>query len=413
MAMTGRLFGVLTLFLPSLITMLTEQMGRNLITYKYSSRDTSPLANAVMHPFWNWVTQVGDLFRSCSFSILKKFYPRWVAPNLLTFLGFLLTVTHFILLSFLNPHFDSPNNVPRWIWLLVAVLVFTAHTLDGTDGKQARRTQSSSALGELFDHGCDSWVVLFIPAVIYSICGNGSSPMRLLVLQWLIIWTFYTSHWEKYITGVLFLPWTFDFGQLSVTFICILTYFYGPGLFVQPVIFGLTSVTLFEFTLLASFVFMQIPITIHNIQVDCPSGKCWHRGMGYIEALRPLVPMLTLMTFSIVWAIFSPTDMVNRRPRLFLYCLVTVASNVCCELILAQMSKSRAPVHNWLVLLYSLVVCGMCLNRHTLWIARMELTCLVLLSCYVTLRHLIYAVNLVSEIANTLDVPVFRVKMVN
>ncbi|KAF8569035.1 hypothetical protein P879_01024 [Paragonimus westermani] len=378
--------------------MLTEQMGRNLITYKYSSRDTSPLANAVMHPFWNWVTQ---------------FYPRWVAPNLLTFLGFLLTVAHFILLSFLNPHFDSPNNVPRWIWLLVAVMVFTAHTLDGTDGKQARRTQSSSALGELFDHGCDSWVVLFIPAVIYSICGNGSSPMRLLVLQWLLIWTFYTSHWEKYITGVLFLPWTFDFGQLSVTFICILTYFYGPGLFVQPVIFGLTSVTLFEFTLLASFVFMQIPITIHNIQVDCPSGKRWYRDMGYMEALRPLVPMLTLMTFSIVWAIFSPTDMVNRRPRLFLYCLVTVASNVCCELILAQMSKSRAPVYNWLVLLYSLVVCGVCLNRYTLWIARAELNCLVLLSCYVTLRHLIYAVNLVSEIANTLDVPIFRVKTVN
>ncbi|KAF5399096.1 CDP-alcohol phosphatidyltransferase [Paragonimus heterotremus] len=395
-----------------LITMLTEQMERNLITYKYSSQDTSPLANAVMHPFWNWVTQVGDLFRSCSVSILKKFYPRWVAPNLLTFLGFLLTVAHFILLSFLNPHFDNPNNVPRWIWLLIAVMVFTAHTLDGTDGKQARRTQSSSALGELFDHGCDSWVVLFIPAVIYSICGNGSSPMRLLVIQWLLIWTFYTSHWEKYITGVLFLPWTFDFGQLSVTFMCILTYFYGPGLYVQPVIFGLTSVTLLEFILLASFVFIQIPVTIHNIQAGCPSGKRWHRGMGYIEALRPFVPMLILMTFSIAWAVFSPTDMVNRRPRLFLYCLVTVASNVCCELILAQMSKSRAPVYNWLVMVYSLVVCGLCLNRHTLWIARMELSCLVLLSCYVTLKHLTYAINLVLEIANTLNVPVFRVKPV-
>ncbi|KAF7234622.1 hypothetical protein EG68_11858 [Paragonimus skrjabini miyazakii] len=166
-------------------------------------------------------------------------------------------------------------------------------------------------------------------------------------------------------------------------------------------------------SLKSSFVFMQIPVTIHNIQVDCPSGKRWHRGMGYIEALRPFVPMLTLMTFSIAWAVFSPTDMVNRRPRLFLYCLVTVASNVCCELILAQMSKSRAPVYNWLVLLYSLVVCGLCLNRHTLWIARMELSCLVLLSCYVTLKHLIYAVNLVSEIANTLDVPVFRVKPVH
>jgi phosphatidylglycerophosphate synthase len=29
-------------------------------------------------------------------------------------------------------------------------------TLDAIDGKQARRTGSSNALGELFDHGCDS-----------------------------------------------------------------------------------------------------------------------------------------------------------------------------------------------------------------------------------------------------------------
>ena len=32
-----------------------------------------------------------------------------------------------------------------------------AHTLDGIDGKQARRTGSSSPLGEMFDHGLDSW----------------------------------------------------------------------------------------------------------------------------------------------------------------------------------------------------------------------------------------------------------------
>lgn len=29
-------------------------------------------------------------------------------------------------------------------------------TLDSIDGKQARRTNSSSPLGELFDHGCDA-----------------------------------------------------------------------------------------------------------------------------------------------------------------------------------------------------------------------------------------------------------------
>jgi ethanolaminephosphotransferase len=45
---------------------------------------------------------------------------------------------------------------PSWTYLQAALGLFLYQTLDATDGKQARRTQSSSPLGELFDHGCDS-----------------------------------------------------------------------------------------------------------------------------------------------------------------------------------------------------------------------------------------------------------------
>jgi phosphatidylglycerophosphate synthase len=34
-------------------------------------------------------------------------------------------------------------------------------TLDAVDGKQARKTKSSSPLGQLFDHGCDSFSTTF------------------------------------------------------------------------------------------------------------------------------------------------------------------------------------------------------------------------------------------------------------
>lgn len=37
-----------------------------------------------------------------------------------------------------------------------ALGLFLYQSLDAIDGKQARRTKSSSPLGELFDHGCDS-----------------------------------------------------------------------------------------------------------------------------------------------------------------------------------------------------------------------------------------------------------------
>ena len=43
--------------------------------------------------------------------------------------------------------------------LASAVLIFSYMFLDNTDGKQARRTNTSSPLGELIDHDCDSLTV--------------------------------------------------------------------------------------------------------------------------------------------------------------------------------------------------------------------------------------------------------------
>jgi len=40
--------------------------------------------------------------------------------------------------------------------VLCAGGLFIYQTLDAIDGKQARRIHCSSALGELFDHGCDA-----------------------------------------------------------------------------------------------------------------------------------------------------------------------------------------------------------------------------------------------------------------
>lgn len=45
---------------------------------------------------------------------------------------------------------------PPWVFLFCALGIFIYQSLDAIDGKQARRTNSSSPLGELFDHGCDS-----------------------------------------------------------------------------------------------------------------------------------------------------------------------------------------------------------------------------------------------------------------
>ena len=44
-------------------------------TYKYSCRDTSPLSNYVMHPFWNQAVKVTISLKSISISVLMNNLP--------------------------------------------------------------------------------------------------------------------------------------------------------------------------------------------------------------------------------------------------------------------------------------------------------------------------------------------------
>lgn len=57
---------------------------------------------------------------------------------------------------------DAKSEAPRWTYALCGLGLFIYQSLDAIDGKQARRTGTSSPLGELFDHGCDSISTVFV-----------------------------------------------------------------------------------------------------------------------------------------------------------------------------------------------------------------------------------------------------------
>ena len=72
--------------------------------------------------------------------------------------------------------------------------------------------------GELFDHGCDSWATILLPMGLMSSIGRGSkwggSPHDAVIPCLSLVGGFYMSHWEKYITGCLYIPWIYDVIQL-------------------------------------------------------------------------------------------------------------------------------------------------------------------------------------------------------
>jgi ethanolaminephosphotransferase len=92
------------------------------------------------------------------------FCPQWLAPNLITLLGFVAILVNIVSIAVLVPDFAGPG--PTWMYWSFVLGLWIYSTLDNIDGKQARRTGfpqrlekgeliegTSSPLGELFDHG--------------------------------------------------------------------------------------------------------------------------------------------------------------------------------------------------------------------------------------------------------------------
>jgi ethanolaminephosphotransferase len=162
-----------------------ENLG-NLHKYKYSVVDISPLSIYVLQPYWNY-------------SI--RFVPRWVAPNLVTLMGFFGLLANYLVVAYHLPLMEGP--APAWVFVLSAFAIEWYSLLDNLDGRQARRTGTSSPLGELFDHGCDCLAVAVgacTASCIYQL-GTLYSMLELVTMSA----AFWLASWEEYHTGTFFL----------------------------------------------------------------------------------------------------------------------------------------------------------------------------------------------------------------
>lgn len=136
---------------------------------------------------WNWV--------------VENWFPLWLAPNLVTLSGLMFIIASYILLAVYAPDLDG-RDAPNWVHLFAGFSLLTYVNLDCMDGKQARRTQTSSPLGQLFDHGCDALsVMLILVSVCTSACLKLSPVMVVMMSGPLTVWIL--AQWEEYHTGML------------------------------------------------------------------------------------------------------------------------------------------------------------------------------------------------------------------
>lgn len=158
----------------------------NLHKYKYTGGDSSPIYQYILSP----------IAQFC----VDWFIPNWMAPNIITFLGIVVSCISLFFIYLYNPNLN--NDGPRWLHLLIGINVFLYQTFDNMDGKQARKTNTSGPLGMLFDHGCDAINAGLMIISMGSIISSGWT-IKLYLCLWSGYLPFYFQVWEEYYIGTM------------------------------------------------------------------------------------------------------------------------------------------------------------------------------------------------------------------
>jgi len=181
---------------------LTPKAVAALPKYQYNGSDNSITYKYVLSPLASY--------------LVENFTPLTIAPNTITLLGLSFMLTAYTLIWYNCPTLDECavddhkfSQAPSWIFGFNGAAMLIYQTLDNMDGKQARRTGSSSPLGLLFDHGIDAINAIFgsvnwICAMGLSLSENHRSLIYIAVFSPFL--TFFVATWEHYYTEVMILP---------------------------------------------------------------------------------------------------------------------------------------------------------------------------------------------------------------
>ncbi|XP_057379785.1 cholinephosphotransferase 1-like isoform X1 [Daphnia carinata] len=363
----------------------TTQLKR-LKEHKYSCTSSSVL-EPLLQPWWNWVVQC---------------LPLWLAPNLITITGLILNILTSLVLVYYNP--DGKQESPRWAALLCAVGIFVYQTLDAIDGKQARRTNSSSPLGELFDHGCDSLSTVFVALAACVTVGLGTHPWWMFFQCFTGFTLFYCAHWQTYVSGTL------RFGKIDVTEaqygiigLHLLTFIFGGNMWQQnlPMLgFGWNIIVVVSVFLAQSYTFFTEYL---GCILSGGSGKNGSTIAG-TSVLSPAIPLGLVIVPAYIIACKSEEHIFEEHPSLYIIAFGLVIAKVTNRLVVAHMTRSEMDYLDPVLIGPALLFLNQYFNN---FIQEYYVLWLCLIWAAIDLYHYCHRVCL--EICEELNIELFRI----
>jgi len=302
--------------------------------------------------------------------------PPWLAPNAITLIGLMFIVVNVMTVIIYIP--DLKTDAPSWIYFSFAFGLFFYQTMDNVDGKQARKTGTSSPLGELFDHGIDSLNCVLGGLVQCAAVGSGNSLYTVFILL-VPCWPMYLSTWEEYHTGVLYLGFlngpteglliamavlaSTGFGGVQLwskpveNFISlpepILTYFHEAG-------HELKLMDLFVLFVMLALVVGHAPSCFYNTYMAIrdnksqPRSKQDSRILSFPQALLRLSPLFIFTFCSVSW-LASPQSHILKNEKMIEFGLMLsfIFGRIATRIILSHLTKSYFPF--WSAMLIPLI----------------------------------------------------------
>lgn len=381
------------------MTVFTESQLKRLKDHKYCSEGRS-ISEFIFQPFWNYVVTL---------------MPLWLAPNLITILGLIVNVVTSVLILVYSPKADS-DDVPSYVFFLCAIGLFMYQTLDAIDGKQARRTNTSSPMGELFDHGCDAISTLFLSTSVACALSLGTYPKYLFFFFVNNVAIFYLAHWQTYCFGKLM------FGKFDVTeaqvqsmIIYILAGLYGPRFFRQ-------EVTIFQFTLPIAKLIVLFVAVAAVIYCYLAFSKIFKGGVGkngttiaQTSVLSPVVPLGIVIACAFYLYKHSGEFLFHTSPVLFMTVFGFATAKITCNLVIASMSKSPLDMLDSTMLGPILLACYNYFGVQTLLSLfgmgnlLTESMLLMALFAYTVLNFVVFAVQVCREISANFGIAIFSI----
>lgn len=139
-------------------------MKEKFISYKYSGKDDSILYEYLISPLCDFLTEY--------------LVPPSIAPNAITLIGFVCNIVATVMIVTNRMAGNAPQD---FHFVIFGVLTIVYSVCDNTDGKQARKTKTSSSLGMLLDHGCDSLTCCLLTIGMGTLIGLDDIMLVLLL----------------------------------------------------------------------------------------------------------------------------------------------------------------------------------------------------------------------------------------